>query len=79
MCLILYTPDPPARISIAPGTRVTFNNRDQTAHTATGMTRPFDTGTIRPGQSRTVTFIKPGTYTYYCQFHAFMHGTVTVR
>jgi plastocyanin len=39
----------------------------------------FDTGTIAPGKSATVTLRNPGTYTYYCQFHAFMHGAVVVK
>jgi plastocyanin len=58
---------------------VTFVNHDQTAHTATSNKPAFDTGTVRPGKSSRVTLSKPGNYTYYCQFHAFMHGTVVVR
>lgn len=70
----------PAAITVAPGTKVTFTNHDQTAHTATAQgTHPFDTGTIKPGAHATVSFVKPGTYTYHCQFHAFMRGTVTVK
>jgi plastocyanin len=68
----------PATLTVAAGTRITFTNHDQTAHTATASSG-FDTGTVDPGKSGTVTFKKPGTYTYYCQFHAFMHGEVIVR
>jgi plastocyanin len=68
----------PATLTVAAGTRITFTNHDQTAHTATASSG-FDTGTVDPGKSATVTFKKPGTYTYYCQFHAFMHGEVIVR
>lgn len=70
----------PAKLVIKPGTKVTFTNHDQTAHTATasGSGRGFDSGTIKPGASATVTFSKPGTYAYICQFHAFMHGTIVV-
>jgi Copper binding proteins, plastocyanin/azurin family len=32
-----------------------------------------------PGHSTTVVITKPGTYTYYCQFHAFMRGTIIVK
>lgn len=52
---------------------------DQTAHTATSTAKAFDTGTVGPGASRTVTVRKPGTYAYFCQFHAFMHGTIVVK
>ena len=68
-----------ATISVAPGTRITLSNHDQTPHTATSTETGFDTGTIDPGRSATVAVTKPGTYSYYCQFHAFMHGTITVR
>jgi plastocyanin len=72
----------PAKLVVAPGTQVTFANHDQTAHTATATgsdASGFDSGTIKPGASATVTFRKAGTYTYICQFHAFMHGTVVVK
>jgi plastocyanin len=69
----------PTQITVAPGTKVTFTNHDQTAHTATSAKISFDTGTIKPGKSATITVTKPGSYTYYCQFHAFMHGTITVK
>lgn len=69
----------PARIVVTPGTKVTFTNHDQTAHTATTLKRGFDTGTIGPGKTVTVSLPKPGTYPYMCQFHAFMRGTMTVR
>jgi plastocyanin len=70
----------PATVTVAVGTRITFVNHDQTAHTATSSASPraFDSGTLGPGQSKTITLSKPGTYSYYCQFHPFMHGTVIV-
>ncbi len=69
----------PAAIIVARGTKITFTNHDQTAHTVTSTVTGFDSGTIDPGKSAAITMTKPGTYTYYCQFHAFMHGTITVR
>ena len=72
----------PAKLVVAPGTKVTFTNHDQTAHTATAAgsgASGFDSGTIKPGASATVTFHKAGTYAYICQFHAFMHGTIVVK
>jgi plastocyanin len=69
----------PATLTVAPGTKVTFTNHDQTAHTATTTGSGFDTGTVPPGKSATVTLSKPGTYAYVCQFHPFMHGTIIVR
>jgi plastocyanin len=70
----------PPTITVAAGTKLTFTNDDKTAHTATSTaTGAFDTGTINPGHSATVVLKKPGTYTYYCQFHAFMRATVIVK
>lgn len=69
----------PTTITVKPGTKVTFTNHDQTAHTATSSKTAFDTGTVKPGASATVTVAKPGSYPYYCQFHAFMHGTIAVK
>ncbi len=69
----------PADLTVASGTRVTFVNRDQTAHTATSTTGAFDAGAIQPGASRTIVLSKPGSYPYYCQFHAFMRGEITVK
>ena len=69
----------PATITVAKGTKITFTNDDQTAHTATSTQKAFDTGTVAPGASKTVVVSTPGTYTYICQFHAFMHGTVIVK
>ena len=70
----------PASLSVAKGTKLTFTNQDSTAHTATSSDQGgFDTGTIEKGQTKTVTVDQPGTYSYVCSFHPFMHGTVTVR
>ena len=70
----------PTTITVATGAKITFTNHDQTAHTATStQSGIFDTGTLAPGATKSVTFTKPGTYTYYCQFHAFMKATVTVQ
>jgi plastocyanin len=68
----------PQSLTVKAGTRVTWTNRDSTAHTATANQLALDTGTIDPGQSKSIEFTKPGTYAYHCAFHAFMTGTVTV-
>ena len=60
------------------GTKVTVTNNDSTAHTATATSGAFDSGTVTPGKSISFTLDKPGVYHYYCQFHAFMTGTIKV-
>ena len=71
----------PKTVTVTTGAKVAFENRDQAPHTATiaeGAMK-FDTGTIEKGQTKSVTFDKPGTYAYVCLFHAYMKGTVTVE
>jgi plastocyanin len=71
-----YQPTP---IHVKAGGAVTFTNGDSTAHTATADSgSAFDTGSLSQGASKAITLTKPGTYTFHCAFHAFMHGTVVV-
>jgi plastocyanin len=70
----------PADLTVAGGTTVEFPNEDSTPHTATSKSSgAFDTGTIQPGKSAELTFDEAGTFAYYCQFHPFMKGTITVE
>jgi plastocyanin len=68
----------PAKMTVTVGTKITVTNVDATAHTVTARSGAFDTGTVNPGKTKTFTVTKAGTYPYYCQFHAFMTGMLTV-
>lgn len=68
----------PVSLTVPRGTRIKFVNHDSAPHTATTNSPGLDSGTLKQGQSATVSLTKPGSYAYICQFHAFMHGTVTV-
>ena len=69
----------PQTLTVKTGSKVTFTNGDSTNHTATATGGgSFDTGTIAPGASKTVTFDSAGTFAYVCSFHPFMHGTIQV-
>jgi plastocyanin len=72
----LYEPE---AVTVDAGTEITWTNADVAPHTATADDSSFDTGTLDKGDSASQTFDEPGTYTYYCRFHAFMNGTVEVR
>jgi plastocyanin len=52
----------PPNLSVASGTTVTWTNTDDVQH---GQTFQFTAGA-------------PGTYTYTCRIHPFMHATLTV-
>jgi plastocyanin len=69
----------PKTITIEVGGKITWLNSDVAPHTATaGDRKQFDTGTLRTGQSDTVVFSNPGTFSYVCLFHPFMVGKVEV-
>jgi plastocyanin len=69
----------PATLNVKQGATLTFTNDDQAPHTATADNKSFDTGTLNPGDTKTVTFKAPGTVAYTCAIHPFMHGTIVVQ
>jgi plastocyanin len=69
----------PAVIAVRKGGRITWTNSDSTAHTATADARSFDTQTIAPAKSKTVSFTRAGSFAYHCDFHPFMKAMVVVR
>ncbi len=70
-----YDPEP---VRVQTGGKVIWKNMDSAPHTATADDGSFDTGTIEEGKVRSETFKDPGTYTYFCEIHPTMHGTVEV-
>ena len=60
------------------GDTVTWTNTGTQPHTATAYSNSFNTGVLSHGQSASHTFTTPGTFTYFCQVHPFMHGTIVV-
>ncbi len=69
----------PATVTVDVGDSVTWTNRDDVVHTATGSSGGFDTGDIEPGSSGGATFDQAGSFSYICKPHPFMKGTVVVR
>lgn len=72
----------PSTLTVAPGATVTVRNQDSAVHTVTssGSQKRFDTGDIAAGATATFTAPStPGSYSYICQIHQFMHGTLVVR
>jgi len=70
-----YEPDP---VVVQAGGKVIWQNEDSAPHTATADDGSFDTGTIAEGKLGSATFKDPGTFTYHCEIHPTMHGTVEV-
>ncbi len=67
----------PAEIEVAVGSTITFTNLDLVPHTATGD--GFDTGALKKGESKEITFSEAGDFPYLCTLHRHMKGRVRVR
>lgn len=68
----------PATLTVTAGQSVRFVNRDQEAHTVTATDNGFDSAGLDTGGTWTHTFTRPGRYTYYCELHPYMKGTIIV-
>lgn len=72
----------PREIQVTPGTVVIWQNNDSSPHTSTAddinSGEGWSSGTLATGQTFSKTFSKPGIYTYYCNIHPSMRGTVQV-
>jgi|HubBroStandDraft_6_1064221.scaffolds.fasta_scaffold30969_3 plastocyanin len=73
----------PGRAHLKAGTTVTFTNAGDTPHSATsfesGKVGTWDTGILNSGESKTITFDKPGNYFYICTPNPWMYGQVIVE
>jgi plastocyanin len=69
----------PAAATITLGAPVTWTNTTSASHTATADGGAFDTSTVSPAQTATITFSTPGTYAYHCSIHPDMLGTIVVK
>jgi plastocyanin len=71
----------PARLSVAVGSTVTWENHDDIPHTIVNDATPrdFKSPPVDSGEKFSQTFLKPGTYRYFCSLHPHMTGTVVVK
>jgi plastocyanin len=70
-----YDPEP---VQVETGGKVIWQNEDAAPHTATADDGSFDTGTLEEGKLKSESFKEAGTFTYFCEIHPTMHGTVEV-
>jgi YVTN family beta-propeller protein len=68
----------PQSMSVHVGDAVTWTNNDGAIHTVTFKDGSAGATALAPGEAFARTFDHPGTYDYYCSFHPYMTGTVTV-
>jgi plastocyanin len=69
----------PTRVIVKSGTMVTWTNTGRMAHTMTARGGAWSTGSIKPGESATLSFDQPGTYTYICKEHPWSIGQLIVE
>jgi len=72
----------PAVIKVKVGDTVTWTNQDTVHHNVVADTPSSDAPNgplIGKGETYSFKFTKAGTYTYHCQPHTYMHGTVVVE
>lgn len=70
----------PDLLVIPAGTTVSFPNMDPVFHNIFSLSRArsFDLGSYNKGESRSVTFSKPGVVYVYCHLHPNMEATIVV-
>ena len=68
----------PQAVKVVAGSRVTWVNQDQEAHTVASVDHTFQSEALDTGDSYSFTFEKPGRYSYFCTLHPHMTGVVEV-
>lgn len=69
----------PSDISANAGDVIQITNSDTTAHTVTADDNSFDTGTINPGETRTLVLPnQDGKFGFHCALHPYMRGSITI-
>jgi len=69
----------PQTLTVAAGTTVTWTNRDDIPHTAVSAEGVFKSKVMDTDEKFSYTFMKAGTYSYYCSVHPKMTGKVVVQ
>ena len=69
----------PKEITIAPGTKITWTNRDEAPHTVTSSDKSFNSKGLDTDDKFEHTFASEGDFNYICTVHPFMTGVVHVR
>jgi plastocyanin len=71
----------PKALKVSVGTKVTWTNDDSADHTSSaekGAPASWDSGHLGKGKTFSYTFAKKGMYSYHCDIHTYMAGTVDV-
>ena len=69
----------PESITVPPGTKLTWTNKDDVPHNVVSTTQKFKSPVLDTDQKFSITFADAGTYDYYCAIHPRMTGKVIVK
>jgi plastocyanin len=69
----------PKEITIVPGTKVVWINRDETPHTVSASDKAFVSKALDTDDRYEHVFASEGDFSYFCTLHPFMTGVVHVH
>jgi plastocyanin len=69
----------PSELTVAPGTTVTWINKDDSPHTISSTDHVLASKAMDTDDQFSFTFDKEGDYKYFCTLHPYMVGVVKVR
>ena len=69
----------PDTLTVPVGSTVTWENTDSLGHTSNSDDEVWDSGTLDPGDEFSFTFDEAGTFTYFCEIHPSMTGSIVVE
>jgi plastocyanin len=68
----------PKTITIRVGSSVKWVDNTDSPHTSHADSGTWNSGNIAVGGTFSFTFTRAGTYTYHCDYHPYMTGTIIV-
>ncbi len=69
----------PQTLTVHPGTKVTWVNKDDVPHTVTSTDKKFKSRVLDTDERFSFTFSAAGTYNYFCSVHPHMTGKIIVQ
>ena len=69
----------PKEITVTPGTKIVWTNRDETPHTIIAADKSFASKAMDTDDHFEFTFASEGDFSYFCSLHPFMTGIVHVH
>src|SRR5258708_338082 len=69
----------PSDVTVTPGTKVTWINKDEAPHTASSTDKKFNSGGLDTGDKFSFVFNDKGDYPYFCALHPQMKATIKVK